>query len=291
MTRLLFALLLSVSAVGGQASEKLKPFILVGNTSGDMGVVLGDIRQKLQQADFSVLGEVSPYAGTTIVVVTNDKLRRAATVSLGGTYAMAQRISLTRVGQEIQLAYTNPVYMAHAYRMPESLAEVGAALAQALGKGEPYGSAEGLSAEELREYHYMFAMPYFDDPYEIAEFDSHTAALRAVEEGLAAGRGGVSKVYRADVAGRERVLFGVHLTRECSGDEYIMSRIDFKELRSSGHLPYELLVDGKAVYALHAKFRIAINFPDLKMAGDNSFMSIMCAPDAIEEALEDVTGS
>ena len=44
------------------------------------------------------------------------------------------------------------------------------------------------------------------------------------------------------------------------------------------------------MYALPAEFRIAINFPDLSMMGDNSFMSIMCAPEAIEAALTSVVG-
>jgi len=44
-------------------------------------------------------------------------------------------------------------------------------------------------------------------------------------------------------------------------------------------------VIGNAAYALHPRFRIAINFPDLTMAGDNSFMSITDAPDDIGRML------
>ena len=61
-----------------------------------------------------------------------------------------------------------------------------------------------------------------------------------------------------------------------------------KPLRSTGHLPYELLVSKGEVYALHAKFRIALNFTDLSMMGDHSFMRIRCAPDSIEGALKQV---
>jgi hypothetical protein len=70
-----------------------------------------------------------------------------------------------------------------------------------------------------------------------------------------------------------------------------MKEVDFKPLRSTGHLPYEVLVTGGKVVALHAKFRIAVNFPDLSMMGSNSFMGIRCAPDAIEGALQQVAGS
>jgi hypothetical protein len=64
-----------------------------------------------------------------------------------------------------------------------------------------------------------------------------------------------------------------------------MERIDFKDLKSTGHLPYEMVIAGNKVHALPAEFRIAISFPDLSMVGGNSFASIMCAPDAIQSAL------
>jgi hypothetical protein len=64
-----------------------------------------------------------------------------------------------------------------------------------------------------------------------------------------------------------------------------MERIDFKDIKSSGHLPYDVVVKGKRAYTLPAEFRIAISFPDLKMMGSNSFASIMCAPTAIEKTL------
>ena len=44
------------------------------------------------------------------------------------------------------------------------------------------------------------------------------------------------------------------------------------------------------VFALFGKFRIAVNFTDLKMMGSHSFMNIRCAPDAIEDALKKVVG-
>lgn len=110
-----------------------------------------------------------------------------------------------------------------------------------------------------------------------------------MEAALTAGKGGTAKVYRIDIPGKEATVFGVHMKgpedNDCSGDNYIMSRVDFKDIKSAGHLPYEIVVVGKKAYALRAEFRIAISFPDLSMMGSNSFASIMCAPNAIEEAL------
>jgi hydrogenase maturation factor HypE len=42
--------------------------------------------------------------------------------------------------------------------------------------------------------------------------------------------------------------------------------------------------DGE-VKALAPRFRIAVDFPDQKMMGEHSFMSIMESPQAIEKAL------
>jgi hypothetical protein len=189
------------------------------------------------------------------------------------------------------VAFTSPIYMAVAYRMTASLAPVGAKLAAALGRIGEYGPKEGKAARDLRKYHYMVGMQYFDDPSELGEFPSQAEAVQAVEAGLAAGRGGTRKVYRIDVPGGEETVFGVALSEGCSGDAHSMKEIDFKPTRSTGHLPHELLVSRGEVYALHARFRIAMNFTDLSMMGDHSFMNIRCAPGAIEGALRQVVGA
>jgi hypothetical protein len=42
---------------------------------------------------------------------------------------------------------------------------------------------------------------------------------------------------------------------------------------------------------LHARFRIAVDFPDLSMMGANSFMNIMPTPDAIRNSLTQAAGA
>ncbi|MCK5663231.1 MAG: hypothetical protein KAI17_07080, partial [Thiotrichaceae bacterium] len=95
-----------------------------------------------------------------------------------------------------------------------------------------------------------------------------------------------------DIPGKKQTVIGVAMTEGMSDDTTIMTEVDFKDIRSTAHLPYEMLVheDGK-VYALHGKFRIALNFPDLSMMGKNSFMGIMASPDAIKKALSQAAGN
>jgi hypothetical protein len=268
-----------------QAEEKLMPFVLATSGAGDVAATVSDIKGKLSGAGFELVGEYSPYDSATILIVTSDTLKNAAAKSEFGGYAAGQRVSITKVGDDLQVAYTNPVYMANAYRMNASLQTTADKLKSALGAKTAYGPATGLEADDIREYHYMFGMEYFDEPSLLAEYKSHNEAVSMVEKTLAAKKGGVSKVYRIDVPGKDETVFGVTMTDDCSGDKFVMDNIDFKPIRSTAHLPYEMLVSGDKVYALYARFRIAINFPDLKMMGDNSFFKIMCAPDAIEAAL------
>jgi len=178
--------------------------------------------------------------------------------------------------------------------MAEDLKNVAAKLEAALGKGEAFG-AKGLTAKKLRKYHYTIGMEYFDEPSLLAEHASFEEALKTVEANLAAGKAGVTKVYRVDVPGKQETLFGVGMKAAIEkdkhmDDKYIMSEIDFRDVKSTAHLPYEMLVSGNKVYALYARFRIATSFPDLSMMGSNSFMNIMSSPEAIRKALVKAAG-
>jgi hypothetical protein len=137
-------------------------------------------------------------------------------------------------------------------------------------------------------------MPYFDEPDHLVTHASHEEAVKQVEAGLAAGKQGVTKVYRIDIPGKKEVLFGVAMKGgdkdKFIDEKYIMGQVDFKDVKAAAHLPYEILVADNKVVALSARFRIAASFPDLSMMGDNSFMKIMESPDAIKKALAQTAG-
>lgn len=266
----------------------LKPFVLASKGPGDVAQKVEATKAALVKAGFTVAGSYSPYANTTVIGITNDELRTTAAKSTHGGFGAAQRVAVVKVGNDVQVSYTNPPYWAHAYRMAGDLKDTTAKLQGVLGKVEEFG-AKGLTAEQLRKYHYTFGMEYFDEPNEFVKYGSHEEAVKAVEAGLAAGKQGVTKVYRVDVAGKKEVLFGVAMKgagdSRIMDDAYIMNEIDFKDLKSAAHLPYDILVADNKVYAQYARFRIAISFPDLSMMGANSFMNIMKSPEAIREAL------
>ena len=286
---LLSALFLFGAAALAADDVKLKPFVLASKEAGTVAEKSAQVKTALTTAGFTVVGEYAPYAGADVIVVTSDELKKNAAASEAGGYGAVQRVSVTEAGKDVQVSYTNPVYMSHVYRMNGDLSGVAAALEKALGRVEEFG-AQGMTAKQARKYHYTIGMEYFDEPSELAEYGSYEEAVQAVDTKLANNQNGVTKVYRVDIPGKQESVFGVGMKgsgdSKAMDDQFIMNEIDFRDVKSTAHLPYEVLVSGNKVYALYARFRIAINFPDLSMMGKNSFMNIMKAPEAIRTALQ-----
>lgn len=266
------------------AAEKLKPYILANGSTSDFATTVEQVKQALEAQQFRVIGEYAPYEHAHIVIVTNDDLIALAAQESNAAYMSAQRVSITQTKTGLQIAYTNPTYFAHAYRVTGNVESVSRKLAAALGAVEQFGS-KGMTARKLRRYHYTFGMEYFDDPLELAKYNSHRDAVRAVTNSLASGRGGTDMVYRLDIPDSDISVFGVALSDGMAGDKQVMEVIDYKALKQTAHLPYELLVVGRKVVALAPRFRIAVDFPDLRMMGENGFTQIMATPEAINKSL------
>lgn len=286
---------LSVASVAVQAAGEMLPFVLGSSSGGEVADKIVTVKKALQGNGFEIAGDYSPYNDAHIIVVTNAALKKAAASHSRAGYIAAQRVSITKVAGKVQVAYTNPEYMAAAFRVETNIAGVSASLKAALGSVKAFGPAEGKTKDDLADYHYTFGMEYFDEPNELASYDSHADAVATVEKNLAKGAGGTSKVYRIDIPGTKQTVFGVGMKAGEDGnkymdDKFVMSEIDFKETRSTANLPYEMLVNGGDIEGLHTRFRIAMNFPDLSMMGDNSFMNIMPSPDAIREAMTAAAG-
>ena len=294
--------LITLVSAGNALAERVQPFILGSSSAGDFASTVSDTKSKLSGAGFDVVGTHAPYSGAEIIVFTSDEMKAAATKSERGGYGAAMRVSVTDNGGNIEVAYTNPKYWANAYRLNDQLDTVSTKLASALGSEKQFSSGDkDLSPEDMRKYHYTFMMEYFDDPSDLAEYDSHEEGVKTIEANLAAGKGAATQIYKIslgkDTEGEEMTLIGVGLkgktAEDCSGDEYIMSRIDKDTPRSTAHLPYEILVYGDEAEALYGRFRIALSWPHLPMMASETgatFMSIMCSPDGIKDALTAVAG-
>lgn len=277
------------------AKDTIKPFVLASVTNADYAETVANTKSSLEQNGFTIIGEYVPFGEGTVIVVTSDEALKVAAMSERGAYAAPQRISVTKHRDEVEVSYANPLYFEKAYWLKGSLSGVDAKLRDALGYVKEFGSEEGLTAKELKKYHYMFSMPYFDDPYEYDEYDSYSQAVSEVEKRLNIEGDPLTMIYKLEIPGTEMTLFGVQMKmtgkdedEEDLDEQYQMSVVDFERPSKIAYFPYELLVNGDEVEALHMKFRMALYFPDLPMTGKHGFTKLMSSPGEIDDAFEEL---
>jgi len=291
-------LLTSLFAINAMAQDTLyKPFVLASVNEGTLEDVTQTTVAALQAAGFEIAGQYSPVEGSNIIVATSEALKEIASRSDRGGYAAGQRVSVSEADGKIEVAYVNPVYIQYAYRLKGDMQPVYDSLSTALGMLQACGGGKKkMTAKKLGKYHYMIGMQYFDDPSELGSFDSHEAAVAAVEQGLAKPDDALSQVYRIDIPGTEQTVFGVGMKSTGKDNEdldetFQMSVVDFEGCKKRAYFPYEVLVNGNDVEALHMRFRMAVHFPNLKMMGKHGFTKLISAPHVIEDALEEMVGA
>jgi len=286
---LLISLLLSPALA---ADTTYKPFVLASTSEDGLEQRTAAVISALESAGFDLAGRYSPIPNANVIVVTSPALLKIAAQTESGGYGAGQRISVAEREGKTEVAFVNPLYIQYAYRLQGDLQGTYDQLSAALGNILSFGSDKGLTAKKLGKYHYTVAMPYFDDPYELGSFPSHEAAVAAVEKGLARAGDALSQVYRIDIPGAQQTVFGVAMQATgASEDErqidsaHQLSIVDFEGYSKVAYFPYELLVKGNQVEALHMRFRMAVHFPDLSMMGKHGFTQLMPAPPATKDAL------
>jgi hypothetical protein len=288
-------LLLGLSTLA--QAETLKPFVLGNTPPGSMAEVAEYAKTQLTKHGFTVVGSYEPFPGATVIAASHPDISGVAAAAENGGFGVAQRVAVTKGDDMLQLTYVNPAYLGTAYGLGK-LETVSAALEAALGREQEFG-ARGVKEEKLGpgKYHYKIMMPYFDDIDVLNTYPDHETGIKTVEANLATGKGGTAKVYRIDLPGKEVSVFGVAIPKgdgPDSGakdtDKEILDIIDFKDLRSTAYLPYEIMVQGNEAIALRGRYRIAVHFPDTSMAGAHGFTKIMSSPGGIKKALQAVAG-
>ena len=273
----------------------LKPFTLAKiYKNATLDQVSSKVKKQLATAGFRLVGTYQPNKTVNIFIVTTSNTLKAATKSKYGGFGAGIRISVTQVKNDIQVAHNNPTYMAIAYRMKSYLSSTRKKLAKTLGYVKDFGG-KGIPANELGDYNYAFGLEGFNGFMDLAEYKSHKHALNAVEAGFKKNLKNMQKVYRIDIPGKKQSIFGISLTNDKNdekflNDSFVMDIIDNKELRRSAHLPYELMVVDKKVIIMHPHYRLAINFPDLRMFGKHSFGRLMDLPYIYEEYFIQLAG-
>ncbi len=296
--RLILPLLLGFFLQNVAVAVELHGFILAERSHNSLGRVNEAVLDNLKRNGFKILGDYHPEDGVNIFIITSPVLKKVAAKSQYGGFGSVIKVSVARVtlkdgSKEIQVAYNNPEYMALAYRLGDPLTSVRAKLKKTLGAKESFGGA--VSKEDLPDYNYTMGLEGFTGFFELATFSSYREAVKKVESNLAKERFGISQVFRLDIPGKKQTLIGLAMNANVKkhrflNDQYVMNIIDYQQPRRYPHLPYEILVIGKRVIAMHPHFRIAIDFPDLHMFGTHGFGRLIQLPDDYDEYITRAIG-
>ena len=280
------------------AAEGLQPYLLLEETRGNSRVNLTELKEGLEEEGFVVLGSYEPAEDSRrkVLSFTHPKLLKVVSgLRETAGYFSVWRMALTEAETGTEISLQNPGYLGNAFLQDEypvaesTVKELILRILVAFGSGssnKAFGSSQEFSAEDLHEYHYMFSMPYFEDQVVLGEFESHTHALETIETNLRNSENCI-KVFRQTVKSQQTVLYGIGL-KGATGEEHFLPIIDIAEHKHTAFLPYELLVNGKKVYMLHGRFRIAVSFPDLTIM---TFGKIMSTPGDIEALMATLTAN
>ncbi len=257
---------------------------------GSVQAVASAVEGKLKANGFKVVGKYFPksLAGSGVVVVTDDAML-SEVGSVGGNAVLGAAI---RVGVKADgsVAYTNPDYWYRAYfrksfdKKESAVKALQVRLQDALGAGKGVGGDE--PAANLVNYRYMVGMERLDSQKnKLVEFDSFADALKTVRENLAKGVGKTSKIYEIVLPDRKLAVFGVAMNDGDNADGEWIKRIDMQNYVAG--LPYEIYINDKQVEAPHARFRIALAFPDVGMG---QFMRISSLPTTVLQTMNGLAG-
>lgn len=277
-------------------AQTYKPYILATESASSIDALKTEVVEALKSEGLKVLGDYRPASSPNrhLIVFTAPDLTKAVQKVGGLTgFAGALRVGLTREGNKTIVSYTNPPYWGNAYfredypKVSANYDNLNAKLQDAMKKlgnfnGKSFGSEKGLTVKDLRKYHYMMGMPYFDDTEELEEFSSYREAKSKVDASIKKGTPHVKMVYQLEFPEKELCLYGFALSGP-DGEEKFLPTIDIGTPKHTCFLPYEILIKGNEVHMLHGRFRIALSFPDLTMG---TFSKIMSTPGDIEDLLE-----
>merc|ERR1712137_807829 len=244
------------------------PFVLAYVSETDVNSELENVKEKLTERNFEIVGVADPSDSIRIVCFTSEILKeRAASKKLGG-FASCLRVAITQTQSGVEVSWTNPKYLGAICRVQEE-----------------FGAKHPLTDAKARKYHYKVGMPYFNEPMMLGKHSSHEAACQVLEQNLASNSVHCKQVYKVTVNDSE-TMYGVQVCGGDFPDTQILKKIDITSPHHTAHLPYEIAVVDNNIIALSPKFRIAIHWTDLKMVGNNSFASIMECPKFYEKTFK-----
>jgi len=275
-----------------QLGWALPPYLQASKLpAAELSTQLSQVEKKLKSEGFTVLGKHTPkgISGYATLVVSDsdmlDVIRASGTSS--SIIAAGIRIGVSNDGT---VTYMNPDYWYRAYLRGQYggaskvVKSVQQRLEKALGEGAGFGG--DVPQGELVNYRYMFGMERFDSENSLlGTHASFEEALKAVQGNLARGVADTQRVYEVVMPAQKMAVFGVAMNSASDGEAWWVNKIGADH---PAGLPYEVFIVDNKVYALYARYRIALAWPALGMG---QFMGIINAPEAIRTTLSRVAAA
>ena len=287
---LAIGLLISFGLISASA---ISPYLKVASLSGSIPEASEKVSELLTTQGYEVLGQYQPGGNPDlyVLVFTNSKLKTLSKKSEDrGMLAAAMKVGFQKSDDGITVSILNPEYLFYGYFRElmeetsfnsfamEVSTEVKNSFKSLGSQMEPFGG--DLSVKDLMKYHYMMGMPFFDDPVELAEFESFEQGLSILQKNLSNASDYTVKIYEIVDKGGQVAVFGVGLPDAEKGEAHFLPIIGESHVAA---MPWEIILQGNQVTMLHGRFRFALHWPELKM---KTFTKIMSSPGDVEDAMK-----
>ncbi len=277
--------------ISNAQAQEIPAYYEVGILKGNMQDAKTKVSNALKAKKFKIFGSYSPAGNAAYKVICFTRSDIYGITLIGKdqrVLASMQKVALRKTTSGIEVSLLNPEYIFNAYlrdkitayegKLQKVTNDIKDALKVVGSDFKPFGGS--LSKKELRKYHYMMAMPYFDDPVELKTFSSFEEGARIIEKNLAAKKGNTLKVYSLRFNKSKIAIYGIGLLNKEEGEAYFLPKIGDRHIAA---LPYEILLLGNKAIMLHGKYRLALHWPELTMT---QFMKISSTPGDIEDMME-----
>ncbi len=267
MTAIVFS---GCSSKALNAGEEAAPKEVHAYLTGAM-MTSDEVSAKLTAAGFEVVGTyvVNKKNKLETVIFTSETIKAMANKP-GRGFAGLGRILID--GKNNQISISNPVYFGKAFLQDDAdYAQMKSVKDKLVAAFE--GLKEGTDKwgySDLSDYHFMVAMPYYQDSIVVGEGTADALLKKA--ESYKKGKFHLFTIKLDE----GKYLVGYNLSKRTA---------KFPEkigVQNAGLLPYTILIENNEARIMAPKFYLAVSYPQLTMG---QFMKIATVPGAIEKDL------
>jgi len=262
MKKMVLSALLATTLATTMMAKEVSSYLYADFKSSDA------VKSSLQAQGFDIVGEYDAMGDTHyhVLAFTNDTLKAEASKENRG-FAGVQKVLIS--DNDKKLIFTNPEYFLHAFMQDDYKADTAASISKELTTafGKLDGSTDALDDDDIAGFHFMMGMPYYEDMEEIAEGKDLLSTLEK--------NAGDNIVFEVKL--KNSTLVGISMPTEKGEKAYVP---EIKGETHAAFLPYMVLIEDNKAKIMHAKYYLAVSYPNLSM-GD--FMGISSTPDDIQD--------